>query len=98
MDELRVEIERLAAFALEEIGTEACHGAIRRALERVVARDGPQPPPLNAGDVLTAEASMWIDDDGRWSLDAFFAKSEREFSRWISARAVLRGDARGSDG
>jgi hypothetical protein len=61
MDELRDELERLASFALEECGEEACLAAITRALERVVTADDAEPLGIHADEPLAAEeASMRI--------------------------------------
>ena len=71
MDELRDELERLASFALEECGGEACLAAITRALERVVTADDAEPLGIHADEPLAAEEASMRKDNRGWSLDAF---------------------------
>ena len=71
MDELRDELERLASFALDECGEEACLAAIRRALERVVTADEPEPRAIYADEPLAAEEASMRENNRCWSLEAF---------------------------
>ena len=91
MDERRDELERLATFAFEECGTEACHAAITRALARVVSGTEPERLAISAVDVPTVDESS--EEDSRvWSLDAFYEALLVELLALTAAAAATRVD------